>query len=128
MRLHVEHEHNPFIKWVNHVNLSMTWICLASTHNIFINGLVMSSLQGCVRFCHPYSTPPPSLLNPNEPLVQHHDHLCLSPTTINMFFYFFTLHLCLISSFIYIYIYIYIFFFFLLNLQPSTVAFFSLFS
>ena len=93
-RSHVEHEHGPFIKRVNNVNPNITRICLASTHNLFINGLVMSSSRGCVKFWHPYSTPPPSFFNPNEPLVQHHDHLRLSPTTINIFFYFFTLHLC----------------------------------
>ena len=42
MGLHVEHEHDPSIKHVSHVNSNMTWTCLASTHDRFKNGLVMS--------------------------------------------------------------------------------------
>ena len=42
MGSHVEHEHDQFIKRVSHVNPNMTQIRLASTHDLFINGLVMS--------------------------------------------------------------------------------------
>ena len=41
---HVEHEPNPFIKRVNRVNPNMTRTRLASTHDLFINELVMSGL------------------------------------------------------------------------------------
>ena len=40
---HIEHEHDSFIKRVNRVNPNMTQTSLASTHNLFINGLVMSN-------------------------------------------------------------------------------------
>ena len=36
-----EPDHNPFIKQVNCVNLNMTQTNLTSTHNLFINGLIM---------------------------------------------------------------------------------------
>ena len=39
--LHFEPEHDPFIKWVSCVDLNMTRTHLASTHDLFINGLVM---------------------------------------------------------------------------------------
>ena len=35
-----EHDHDPFSKQVSNVNPNMIWTCLASTHNLFINGLV----------------------------------------------------------------------------------------
>ena len=41
MGLYVEHEHNSFIKRVSHVDPNMTRTHLASTHNLFINGLVV---------------------------------------------------------------------------------------
>ena len=40
-----EHKHDPFIKQVSLVDPNMTRTCLASTHDLFINGLVMSSSQ-----------------------------------------------------------------------------------
>ena len=42
---HVEHEHDPFIKQVGRVNLNMTRTHLASTHDLFINRLVLSGSQ-----------------------------------------------------------------------------------
>ena len=62
MGLHIEHEHNPFIKRVSRVNPNMTRTRLASTHDLFINGLVVPVYKwvshvrfACrVRFCHPY--------------------------------------------------------------------------
>ena len=53
MSSHVKHEHNPFIKQVNHVNLNITQTRLASTHNIFINGLIMSDSQVVSNFVTP---------------------------------------------------------------------------
>ena len=53
MSSHVKHEHNPFIKQVNHVNLNITQTRLASTHNIFINGLIMSGSQVVLNFVTP---------------------------------------------------------------------------
>jgi len=41
MGLHVEHEHNLFIKRVSRVNLNMTRTHLSSTHDLFINELIM---------------------------------------------------------------------------------------
>ena len=41
---HVEHESDPFIKRINRVNPNMTWTHLASTHDLFINRLVMLDL------------------------------------------------------------------------------------
>ena len=38
-----EHKHDQFIKQVSLIDPNMTRICLASTHNLFINGLVVSS-------------------------------------------------------------------------------------
>ena len=45
MDSHVKHEHDLFIKWVGHVNLNMIRTRLAPTHDLFINGLVVSGLQ-----------------------------------------------------------------------------------
>ena len=42
MGSHVEHEHDPFIKQVSYVDPNMTRTHLASTHDLFINKLVMS--------------------------------------------------------------------------------------
>ena len=42
MDLYVEHEHDPFFKWVNRVNPNITRTHLTSTHDFFINMLVMS--------------------------------------------------------------------------------------
>ena len=39
--LHAEHEYDPFIKWVSCVNLNMTCTHLTSTHDLFINELVV---------------------------------------------------------------------------------------
>ena len=47
MGSHVEHEHGLFIKRVSHVNPNMTQTRWVSTHNLFINKLVMSGLQLC---------------------------------------------------------------------------------
>ena len=44
MSLHVELEHNPFIKWVSYVDPNMIRTHLGSTHDLFINGLVILSL------------------------------------------------------------------------------------
>ena len=44
MGLHVEHEHNPFIKRDSCIDPNMNWTHLVSTHGLFINGLVVSSL------------------------------------------------------------------------------------
>ena len=41
--LHFEPEHDPFIKWVSCVGLNMTRTHLASIHDLFINGLVISN-------------------------------------------------------------------------------------
>ena len=38
---HVEYKHDPFIKWVNHVDPNMIRTWLASTYGLFINGLVV---------------------------------------------------------------------------------------
>ena len=45
MDLHVEHEHDPFFKRVNRVNPNIIRTRLASTHDLFINMLVMSGLR-----------------------------------------------------------------------------------
>ena len=42
MGSHVKHDHDPFIKWVSHVDPDMTRNCLDSTHDLFINGLIVS--------------------------------------------------------------------------------------
>ena len=44
MGLHVKLEHNPFIKWVSYVDLNMIRTHLSSTHDLFINGLVVLGL------------------------------------------------------------------------------------
>ena len=43
--LHVEYEHNSFIKQASHVDPNMIRTCLVSTHDLFINGLVVSGSQ-----------------------------------------------------------------------------------
>ena len=53
MRLHVEHEHDPFIKRVSCVDPNMTQTHLASTYDLFINGLVMSSSRVVSDFATP---------------------------------------------------------------------------
>ena len=51
--LHVEYEHNLFIKQASYINLNMIRTCLASTHDLFINGLVMSGSQVMLDFATP---------------------------------------------------------------------------
>ena len=43
--LHVKHEHDPFIKWVSCVNPNLTRTRFTSTHDLFINGLIVLGLQ-----------------------------------------------------------------------------------
>ena len=50
---YVEHEHDLFIKWISHVDLNITWTHLASTHDLFINGLVVSRSQVVSDFATP---------------------------------------------------------------------------
>ena len=45
MGSHDEHKHDPFSKRVSRVDPNMTRIRLASTHDLFINGLVVSGSQ-----------------------------------------------------------------------------------
>ena len=45
MGSYFEHKHDPFIKWISHINPNMTWTRLASTHDLFINKLVISGSQ-----------------------------------------------------------------------------------
>ena len=52
---HVEHKHNPFIKRVNHVNSNMTQIHLVSTHDLFINELVVLDSRVVSNFATPNS-------------------------------------------------------------------------
>ena len=51
--LHAKHEPDPFIKQVSCVNPNMTRIHLASTHDLFINGLVVSSSRVVSDFATP---------------------------------------------------------------------------
>ena len=51
--LHFEPEHDPFIKWVSCVGLNMTRTHLASIHDLFINGLVMSNSRVVSDFAIP---------------------------------------------------------------------------
>ena len=53
MGLHVKHKHGPFIKHVSCVNPNMTRTHLASTHDLFINRLVMSSSRVVSDFATP---------------------------------------------------------------------------
>ena len=55
MGSHVEHEHDLFIKRVSHVNPNMTQTRLASTHNLFINGLVVLGSRVVSNFATPTS-------------------------------------------------------------------------
>ena len=50
---HVVHEHNIFIKQVNHINLNMTRTRLALTHDQFINGLAVLGLRIVSNFVTP---------------------------------------------------------------------------
>ena len=50
---HIEHEHDSFIKLVNRVNPNMPQTSLASTHNLFINGLVMLNSWVMLDFATP---------------------------------------------------------------------------
>ena len=56
MSSHVEHEHDPFIKQASHVNPNMTRSHLVLTHDLFINGLVVSSLLIMSNFLTPTCT------------------------------------------------------------------------
>ena len=49
----LKHEHDLFIKWVSYVNLNMTQIHLASTHDLFINRLVVSGSRVLLDFVIP---------------------------------------------------------------------------
>ena len=51
--LHVEYEHNSFIKQASCINPNMIRTCLALTHDLFINGLVMSGSQVMLDFATP---------------------------------------------------------------------------
>ena len=42
MGSYIEHEHDPFIKRVSRVDPNMIRTRLASTHDLFVNGLVVS--------------------------------------------------------------------------------------
>ena len=42
---YAEHEYDLFIKRVSHVNTNITWTHLVSTHDLFINRLVMFASQ-----------------------------------------------------------------------------------
>lgn len=53
MGLHVEPEHDPLIKQVSRVDLNMSRTCLTSTHDLFINRLVVLSLQVVSDFATP---------------------------------------------------------------------------
>ena len=53
MSSYVEHEHESFIKQVSHVDLNMTQSRLASTHDLFINGLVVSVSLVVLNFAIP---------------------------------------------------------------------------
>ena len=53
MGSHDGHEHDPFSKLVSNVDPNMIRTCLASTHNLFINGLVVSD----TRIVSDFSTP-----------------------------------------------------------------------
>ena len=53
MDSHVEHKLNSFIKWVSRVNLNMTQIHLTSTHNLFINRLIVSNSWAVLDFATP---------------------------------------------------------------------------
>ena len=48
-----EPEHDPFIKRVSRVNPNMTRTHLASTHDLFINGLVVSGSRVVSDFATP---------------------------------------------------------------------------
>ena len=50
MGSHVELEHNPFIKWVSYVDPNMTRTYLGLTHDLFIDGLVVSGLWVMLDF------------------------------------------------------------------------------
>ena len=55
--LHVEHKHDPLIKWVSHVKLIMTWTHLALTYDLFILYKRVSRIgfTDRVKFCYPYT-------------------------------------------------------------------------
>ena len=52
---HVEHESDPFIKRINRVNpnMTITHLDLVSTHDLFINKLVVSNLLVVSDFTTP---------------------------------------------------------------------------
>ena len=50
---HVEYEHDSFIKQVSYVNLNTTRTYLVSTHDLFINELVVSSSWVVLDFATP---------------------------------------------------------------------------
>ena len=50
---YVEHEYDLFIKRVSHVNMNITWTHLVSTHDLFINRLVISNSQVVSNFVIP---------------------------------------------------------------------------
>ena len=55
MGSYVEHEHDPFIKRVSHVNSNMTRTHLVSTHDLFINELIVLDSQVVSDFAIPNS-------------------------------------------------------------------------
>ena len=56
MGSHIEHEHDPFINQVSCVDSNMTWTRLVSTHDLFINGLVMLGSWVVSDFVTPENT------------------------------------------------------------------------
>ena len=57
MSLHVEHEHDLFIKQVSRVNLNMTQTYLTSTHNLFINKILVLGSRVVSDFATPNPNP-----------------------------------------------------------------------
>ena len=53
MGSYVEHEHDPFIKRVSHVNSNMTRTHLVSTHDLFIKELIVLDSRVVSDFATP---------------------------------------------------------------------------
>ena len=56
MGSHIKHEHDPFINQVSCVDSNMTRTRLVSTHDLFINGLVMLGSWVVSDFVTPENT------------------------------------------------------------------------
>ena len=94
MGSHVEYEHDPFIKWVNRVDPNMTQTYLTSTHDLFINRLVVLGSRVVSDFATPNTSQTLILMEWSSPngvqwslkvITKNREIIVYSRNTINVY-------------------------------------------